>query len=209
MKKMKKHLLKKQQQLPCCQSAATTNDDGTKRKSKCTEELCKHRRHKKKRKHKKHDLEKGEEEGVDPQKSEAVGASEPAEDTTKQYHVVVVDSKQQSGQQQFSAVDNEDTEETMDSYSAADDPDFKDPVSGNNNLVFESILTCNSSFAISPLSAGQQEKGQSRAEQEQNRSVPARPAIVGVGGGELPPQLRQGQGEEAVLQDDPTGQGDD
>lgn len=133
MKKMKKHLLKRQHLLPCCQtSSATTNDDGTKRKIKCTEELCKHRRHKKKRKHKKHDLERGE-EGAEQQKSEVVGASEPVEDTTKHYHVVV-EKQQQAEKEQFSAVDNEDTEETMDSYSAADDPDFRDPVSGNNPM---------------------------------------------------------------------------
>lgn len=117
IKKMKKHLLKKQQQLmACCQStAAVAYEDGSKKKGKCMEDLCKHRRHKKKRKHKRHsqDREAPEEEKAVPSIAES----------SQESVVMVADNKQQ-----FKVMDNEDTEETMDSCSAGDDPDFRDPV---------------------------------------------------------------------------------
>lgn len=120
MKKLKKHLLRKQLQLQsCCQTI--TNSDGTKRKIRCSDDSCKHKRHKKKRKHKRHSQER---DATDPQKSDQpmhVEVSDQMADVE-----TPVDNNQM---QNMLETNEEDTEETMDSYSAGDDPDFKDPVS--------------------------------------------------------------------------------
>lgn len=121
MKKMKKHLLKRQQLNSCRCPLSATNEDGTRKKIKCNDDLCKHRRHKKKRKHKRHVPEKEDEE----RKESAAVAVESA---------VEVPNAGPSGLElpeirQLKEMETEDTEETtMDSYSAADDLDYKDPV---------------------------------------------------------------------------------
>ena len=119
MKKIKKQMLKRQL-MACCQQSVTS-EDGTKKKIKCTDELCKHRKHKKKRKHKRHSQEReAPDQPSTPKKETFVSELVVAETPRK-----AVEKKEL----QSMVVDNEDTEETMDSYSTADDPDFKDPVS--------------------------------------------------------------------------------
>lgn len=128
---MKKHLLKKQLlsgisstsvALSMTPSTATMAEDVPVKKAKFGEELCKHRKHKKKRKHKRQEREAEKEaKEVEQRKGEKVKVDEAMAATSS---AAIEEDNKFKG-----AVDTEDTEETMDSYSAADDPDFRDPVS--------------------------------------------------------------------------------
>lgn len=140
---MKKHLMKKQQLLPCCSHQPPT-EDGSKKRMKCSDELCKHRKHKKKRKHKRQERDAA---------ATVLEASAATQDEEEEGNAEEEEEEDEDGERRgeednkFKSVDTEDTEETMDSCSAVDDPDFKDPV-GVYSPYIESLSDSLSPFRL-------------------------------------------------------------